>query len=726
MTDEMPSGASFDPAAAEARIRAAIDNPEGRDRATLSDLDSLIRGGFDEKAAELAALLQEALVKKGGEDLVLDYVEWLIERRRGEPGIGNACEQFLAACFDARRDPTGSALVRECGFTSGQDVPLQEAARRLRILRRLAPGVLCFEKTWGFGVVLGVDALNKKVLVDFEKRKGHRLSLAYAAETLRLLDETHLLSRWHRDPGGMASMARENPGEVVRLALEGFGPMPAAALQDCIMGRIVPAPEWKTFWEAARKELKKRGIVDIPARRTEAIRLVEKRGAFDAAWFRALAEERDMASILDRIESLLRESEPGTLDSSARPVLADRLEFVVIGAGMRKPALAGRAVLASDALGIPDSARTLEWIGASLQPDALRKLLLSLPARSVSGMLDLLGRCDAGALASALLANSNHLPLSILNAALSHLGKSGRSAELLAKMKRDSALCEASPGVLLWFARNMDAAVGEGLAQPEILLENILRVLERDDLVSDQLRMKNALRDHVEEHTWMVGAFERVAEGRRKELVARLTSTGAWPPAKRRKIADAIAARFPELKDDVRQNAAPESRPAERLSSFRSLREREAQLNKLVLEDIPANSADIAHARSYGDLSENFEYKAAREAQDLLMRRRAELELLLSQVRGTDFEGAGSGAAGAGTTVRIRHSDGSETLHHILGELDSDEKMGVISCLSSLAKALAGRRAGETALIPTASGEETCTIVEVSAIQEDIRHWARG
>ncbi len=722
----MPAGTPVDTAATEARIRTALENLDGQDKALLAAIDSLGQAGLEETAIELAARLQEQLVKKGDEALVLDYAEWLVRRKHGEPGIRNACEQFLAACFDARRDPTGSVLVRECGFSSAQDVPLPEAIRRVRLLRKLAPGVLCYEKTWGLGVILDVDALNKKVRIDFEKRKGHRLSLAYAAETLRLLDENHLLSRWHRDPEGLARMIRETPGEVVRLALEGFGPMPAAALQACLVDRMIQPSDWKTFWDAARKELKKQGIVDIPARRSEEIRISEKRASFGSDWFAMLAEERDMPGILSQVESLLRDAAPGSLDDRARAVLADRLEFVVVGAGMRKPDLAGRAILALDAIGIPASEQTSEWIKANMHPSALKKLLLDLPARSVGGILDLLGRRDAGALTSALLENSNHLPLSILNSALDHLKKSGQISEMLARMKSDFAFCEASPAVLLWFARNMDFAMREGLAQPDTLVENVLRALERRDLKGDQLRMKNALRDHVEQHAWMVGAFERMAENRRGEVIMRLNATDAWSPAKRRLIADAIVERFPDLKENVRKKAAAEAAPAYRFTSFRSLRERQAQLQKIVQEDIPKNSEDIAHARGYGDLRENFEYKAAREAQDLLMRRRSELEHLLSHLRGTDFAGIGADAAAPGTTVRIRHSDGSETLHHILGELDSDEKMGVISSLSSLAKALIGRRAGEAATIPAAAGEDACKIIEVSTIPEEIKIWARG
>src|SRR5258708_18058312 len=71
--------------------------------------------------------------------------------------------------------------------------------------------------------------------------------------------------------------------------------------------------------------------------------------------------------------------------------------------------------------------------------------------------------------------------------------------------------------------------------------------------------------------------------------------------------------------------------------SWDSLERRKNEYHELVEKKIPANSKEIAIARSYGDLRENHEYKAAKEMQKLLMRRKAELEVQLVRARATDF-----------------------------------------------------------------------------------------
>ena len=101
-------------------------------------------------------------------------------------------------------------------------------------------------------------------------------------------------------------------------------------------------------------------------------------------------------------------------------------------------------------------------------------------------------------------------------------------------------------------------------------------------------------------------------------------------------------------------------------------------------------------ARSYGDLRENHEYKAAKEMQKLLMRRKGELENLLVRARGTDFTNPKIETVGIGTKVQATElgSQHQESFT-ILGAWDSDPEKGVISYLSPVAQALLNHTPGE-------------------------------
>jgi transcription elongation factor GreA len=130
--------------------------------------------------------------------------------------------------------------------------------------------------------------------------------------------------------------------------------------------------------------------------------------------------------------------------------------------------------------------------------------------------------------------------------------------------------------------------------------------------------------------------------------------------------------------------------------SWTSLERRRQEYNELVQKKIPANSREIAIARSYGDLRENHEYKAAKEMQKLLMNRKAELEEQLLRARGTDFSNVKGDVVSVGTRVRVSETATSQSeTFTILGAWDSDPEQNIISYLTPIAQALIGHGVGD-------------------------------
>ena len=116
----------------------------------------------------------------------------------------------------------------------------------------------------------------------------------------------------------------------------------------------------------------------------------------------------------------------------------------------------------------------------------------------------------------------------------------------------------------------------------------------------------------------------------------------------------------------------------------------------LTNKKIPANSKEIAIARSYGDLRENHEYKAAKEMQKLLMRRKAELETQLVRARGTDFSNVRTDTVNIGTVVRATDLETNQPEQFtVLGAWDSEPEKGVVSYLSPIAQSLLNRKIGD-------------------------------
>ena len=130
--------------------------------------------------------------------------------------------------------------------------------------------------------------------------------------------------------------------------------------------------------------------------------------------------------------------------------------------------------------------------------------------------------------------------------------------------------------------------------------------------------------------------------------------------------------------------------------SWDSLERRKGEYGELVQKKIPANSKEIATARSYGDLRENHEFKAAKEMQKVLMRRKDELEALLNRARGTDFTNVRTDVVSIGTIVHATDLNTKKSeVFTVLGAWDFDAEKNIISYLTPVGQALLNRKVGD-------------------------------
>lgn len=142
-----------------------------------------------------------------------------------------------------------------------------------------------------------------------------------------------------------------------------------------------------------------------------------------------------------------------------------------------------------------------------------------------------------------------------------------------------------------------------------------------------------------------------------------------------------------------------------RVTSFRSFVKRQKELEDIINVKIPANSRAIAHARSYGDLRENAEYKAAKEEQGYLTARRSELEKALSTTQPTDFhEVEIDDIVVPGSTIELEYMDGRRQTFYLLGLWDSDPSESHISYETPMGRVLMGMAVGDSVIVP--SGDE--------------------
>jgi transcription elongation factor GreA len=138
------------------------------------------------------------------------------------------------------------------------------------------------------------------------------------------------------------------------------------------------------------------------------------------------------------------------------------------------------------------------------------------------------------------------------------------------------------------------------------------------------------------------------------------------------------------------------------------------ELRRRQQEDRPRIIQQISEARAHGDLSENAEYHAAKEAQSLNEGRIAELEDKLSRAEVIDVSKLSGSNVKFGATVTLVDEDTEEEKsYQIVGESEADVKQGRVSLTSPIARALMGKTVGDTVEVKAPGGGKSYEILKV-------------
>jgi len=163
------------------------------------------------------------------------------------------------------------------------------------------------------------------------------------------------------------------------------------------------------------------------------------------------------------------------------------------------------------------------------------------------------------------------------------------------------------------------------------------------------------------------------------------------------------------IKNDIMSNVSYYSE-----EGLKNLRD---ELNQLRDVERPKASQAIAEARDKGDLSENAEYDAAKEAQGMLEMRIAKLETVVSNARIIDESQLDLSKVLIHSKVKIKNQlNGMEMVYSLVAESEADLKTGKISVSSPIGKGLLGNSVGDIAEVQVPNGVMKFEILEISRI----------
>ena len=581
-------------------------------------------------------------------------------------------------------------------------------------LKLLAPGTYCVHRSWGFGKIKDWDGGRESVIIDFKSKHGHIMQFAYAAESLTPLASDHVSVQKVESAGALRKKALEDPVAVIQDCIRSLGPQATADhIQTLLSPDVIPAADYKKWWDSAKRALKKNGHFYVPGKKNEALRQLDAPSALgDSAlenlrlangpkailaalgtlgkYWPEIKNEAVLNEIAELLEATLSKIPKSQLPIQIELALARDEFFVQAG----HPAESGPwAITTLTPLGTPALSNLLDALPGSRQPKLLEALRLGLPEAWPALFLGLLPR-------------ANGRVAEVITEAFQ---AAGRESDVQTAVNRYIRERNITCDFLFWLCKNRPAIYGK-LIEPQLFMA-ILSVLEKDQF--SEIKKGTKLYELVLADKPLIAAIlkdARVPDVR--DITRAILLSPVFEELDKRSLLAAIIKLYPEVQAMVvgtDKTAAPE---AKIIVSWPSLKRRQAELEEIVTKKIPQNSKDIGIARGYGDLKENHEFKSAREMQGILSRQKAELELDLSRAEATDFTGVDTSKVSLGTRVTLKDATGENLVYTILGAWDSDLSRGIISYQTAVARALLNHTVGERIELSTGEGGIHHVVIE--------------
>ncbi len=590
-------------------------------------------------------------------------------------------------------------------------------------LSAIAPGKYRMHKGYGAGLVKEWDLFTGKVVIDFEKANGKEMGLKLALEKTEALEDDDLRAQKVSQIDELKALSVSDPVELVCRTLQSReGKMTLDQLDAELMGSIVGEDGYKKWWEKTKKTLRESKRVSVPTKRTDYLVLRDESASPGEALLEELELARSPKARVKALEAIQREA---PLISSGEGHLA------------KVYAIVNDSILKLVKLS-PAQSLELAALRDEISDETKSKDIVGEDAPSIAEVLQVAESTlatDLGQVAAARLKRIlEAFPDAFATDWVGHILKvfdriSSRGVSEIAKLlveKEETkrfyehirvALSRHALGsdALAWISRErkkgaeavFDGSVGSV----------ILTVLEQDSLDDGPRkagRLANLLLDDKE---LIADLLSHMEMNDVRNFGRKLLASPAFPDLDRKSLMARVIKAVPETQDMVTGTTSSKQDDT-LLVSWESLDRRKAEYEDLVNKRIPENIKEISVARSYGDLRENFEYKAAKQMQQVLNRRKVELEKDLERARPTEFKDADTGSVNIGTKFMLDVAGRGDQEYRMLGAWDANPDEKILSYLSVMGQALLGKGIGDSAEIPDPDTEElmTVTIKSISTI----------
>ncbi|MCX7882300.1 MAG: transcription elongation factor GreA [Brevinematales bacterium] len=641
-----------------------------------------------------------SLMKAGKYEDALKVLKVIVEWRPDDKQIRKALEDCYRAIYQNHSQLEKYLKLSNIGQTWK---PYRDAIRIFESHIAFDVGKYVYHKSWGFGQVKAME--DENVLLDFENKPGHKMSLEIALRALTVLDDDHILLWKKKRLDELQRLLQEDPLKVVEIILKSLGGSASATqIKEWLVPDVLSESGWSKWWIVARKRIESSNTI-VPS--------LSRKNVFDL--------RNSEVSVLDELVSKFKKS--GTMETKVKYVI----DYKLRGGSFEEASASAMIGYFEDIL--KSSTETQE-----------RKLVAFLVLRFVRGgtvsydLLDqswLYGIKNIGEFYTHLDIELKKEFLHLLRQRLKewpakyvdlvlktpiHRFSHFMLEELLAQGEWDAIqeIMEVAfssyaekPELYIWFVQRVleekEISQRFGLKESEMVFR-LLDIYERlgqeiEDKVNVSLnkRLCAMIENLLFERDLLESMMHHIEPSTALSLYAQLDTSTYFPEGYKQKYLEQLLQKYPDLASKEMQEKTKQGakiRPP-LLVTKKSLETKRAELNRLVTVEIPENSRAIGEAMEKGDLRENAEYKAALEKQDQLKAAVARLESELAKAKVIEKSMVDTSIVDVGTKVTLKTEDGKRVTYQILGQWDVDFEKNIISYLSPLGAALLDKQKGD-------------------------------
>lgn len=659
-----------------------------------------------ERAVQLLEDLYPQIKQSGNWDRAIE----LLKRVLGYDPKNHWARKEIIECFQGKyADHSNLEEYIRVSNLNQSWRPVHEAIADFEKHIAFDTGNFVFHRSWGIGRIRAIKG--DDITIDFAKKRDHRMSLKMAVNALDVLPKEHiwvLRAVWKKDK--LRSLVKKNTVWALKTVIRSLG---NAADIKRIKAELVPSiltpGEWSSWSTKAREVLRTNPDFGMLPDKTDHYTVRDKPVSFEEKTFNKFKADKTFFDRVRTLEDFLEyAAEQGAegLDSEFFREMYEYFAGMVRSThGVNEYVISSIIVLRDLVARYPflkhdleldfetfyDQIDNVEEVFSRIESPTLRKRFLALVRVADKNWPEVYARL---------------LPYHLSRDMLLELERHGKRQIVLDFVSNVYENYRAMRETFVWLVKSCDEDPWFeeiGLSREKLLLAmtHIYDLTFRDIDNRKDVSLNRKINKQIQAYLFRDKNLSRFIADADEDAVSRLftliSDVKELDPKAQIELKQQVMDRFPDFhfygEDEIDLVASRKVL----YCTERMLEAKQAEYNHLQQVEVPENSREIEVARSYGDLKENAEYKAAMERQDSLNNRAARLKEELEQARTVKPKDVSTGEVAFGTKVTMRDlGEDQDLVYTILGPWESDPNQNVISYLSPLGKRLLRTSQGET------------------------------